>query len=224
VRIGTQIAIVLVTIALCTKLSAHQTVVIIDLTEQAAYLLEDRRVALVSPIASGKEGWGTPIGSFRVISKDLNHQSGNFGLIGDSYGRIVNPNATPFSYVPSGCHYMPAPMPYFMEFRKYVGMHAGFLPGYPASHGCVRMPRDLAAEFFARVQVGTLVKVIGSGRNVTRVRRAIPAVQSGNSRYATTFSEPAQVSARTRTLAQVRKALPVAQLVRSRAGNGVLYR
>jgi hypothetical protein len=109
VRIGTKIAIVLVTIALCTKLSAHQTVVIIDLTEQAAYLLQDRRVALVSPIASGKEGWGTPIGSFRVISKDLNHQSGNFGLIGDSYGRIVNPNATPFSYVPSGCHYMPAP-------------------------------------------------------------------------------------------------------------------
>ena len=163
---------------------------IINLTEQAAYLLEDGRVAFVSPIASGKEGWGTPIGSFRVISKDLNHQSGNFGLVSDSYGRIVNPNATPGSYVPPGCHYMPAPMPYFMEFRKYVGMHAGYLPGYPASHGCVRMPRDLAAEFFARVQVGTPVKVIGSARSVTRVRRAIPIVQPGNSRYATAFSDP----------------------------------
>jgi L,D-transpeptidase catalytic domain len=78
-------------------------------------------------------------------------------------------------------------MPYFMEFCKYVGMHAGYLPGYPASHGCVRMPRDLAAEFFARVQIGTPVRVIGSARNVTRVRKAIPVIQPGNFRYATAF-------------------------------------
>jgi hypothetical protein len=178
-------------------------------------LLEDGRVAFVSPIASGKEGWGTPIGSFRVISKDLNHQSGNFGLVGDSYGRIVNANATPGSYVPPGCHYIPAPMPYFMEFRKYVGMHAGYLPGYPASHGCVRMPRDLAAEFFARVSVGTPVKVIGSARNVTHVRRAIPIVQPGNSRYATAFSDPGQVSGSARNSARVRRAIPVVQPSRS---------
>jgi L,D-transpeptidase catalytic domain len=99
-RVATKLAIVLCTIALCAKLSAQQTAVIINLTEQTAYLLEDGRVAFVSPIASGKEGWGSPIGSFRVISKDLNHQSGNFGLVSDSYGRIVNPNATPGSDVP----------------------------------------------------------------------------------------------------------------------------
>src|SRR5260370_10185305 len=222
-RGATKLAIVLITIALCAKLSAQQTAVIINLTEQTAYLLKDGRVAFVSPIASGKEGWGTPIGSFRVISKDLNHQSGNFGLITDSYGRIINPNATPGSYVPLGCHYVSAPMPYFMEFRKYVGLHAGYLPGYPPSHGCVRMPRDLAAEFFARVQIGTPVKVIGSARNVTRVRRAIPTVQPGNSRYATAFSDPAQVTGSARNLAQVRRALPVVQPGRSRAGNGVLH-
>ena len=222
-RVPTKLAVVLSTITLCAKLSAQQTAVIIDLTEQAAYLLKDGRVAFVSPIASGKEGWGTPIGSFRVISKDLNHRSGNFGLITDSYGRIVNPNATPGSHVPPGCHYMPAPMPYFMEFRKYVGMHAGYLPGYPASHGCVRMPKDLAAEFFARVQIGTPVKVIGSARNVTRVRRAIPTVQPGNSRYATALSSPAPVFGSARNLAQVRRALPVVQPGRSRAKNGVLY-
>ena len=214
-RGATKLAIVLITIALCAKLSAQQTAVIINLTEQTAYLLEDGRVAFVSPIASGKEGWGTPIGSFRVISKDLNHQSGNFGLITDSYGRIINPNATPGSYVPPGCHYMSAPMPYFMEFRKYVGMHAGYLPGHPASHGCVRMPRDLAAEFFARVQIGTPVKVIGSARNVTRVRRAIPIVQPGNSRYATAFSDPGQVSGSARNSARVRRAIPVVQPSRS---------
>ena len=162
---------------------------IINLTEQTAYLLEDGRLAFVSPIASGKEGWGTPIGSFRVISKDLNHQSGNFGLVSDSYGRIINPNATPESYVP-GVSLHACSDAILHGIRKYVGMHAGYLPGYPASHGCVRMPRDLAAECFARVQIGTPVKVIGSARSVTRVRRASPIVQPGNSRYATAFSDP----------------------------------
>lgn len=186
-RIATKLAIALFAIELVSKLSAHQTAIIINLTEQTAYLLQDGRVAFISPIASGKEGWGTPTGSFRIMQKDLNHRSGNFGLVVDAYGRIVNSNATPSSRVPPGCHYMPAPMPYFMQFRRYVGMHAGYLPGYPASHGCVRMPRDLAAEFFARVQIGTPVEVIGSARNVTRVRRAIPLVQPGNSAYATSY-------------------------------------
>ena len=193
-RIATKIAIALLVIGLAAKLNAQQTAVVINLTEQAAYLFEDGKLAFISPIASGKEGWGTPTGNFRVFSKDLNHKSGNFGLISDSYGRVVNSNATPGSYVPPGCHYSPAPMPYFMEFSKYVGMHAGYLPGYPASHGCVRMPRDLAAEFFARVTVGTPVKVIGNARLATRVRRAIPISQPGNSRYAAAFSNGGQVS------------------------------
>ena len=101
-RVATKLAIVLIAIALCAKLSAKQTAVTIDLTEQMAYLLEDGRVTCVSPIASGKEGCGTPVGSFRVIGKDLNHQSGSFGLISNADGGIVNPNATPGSYVPPG--------------------------------------------------------------------------------------------------------------------------
>ncbi|MBV8329615.1 MAG: L,D-transpeptidase [Verrucomicrobia bacterium] len=53
------------------KLSARQTQVIINLTEQTAYLLEDGQLAFVSPIASGKPGWGTPTGPrgrFRSIN------------------------------------------------------------------------------------------------------------------------------------------------------------
>jgi hypothetical protein len=167
--------------------SAQQTQVIINLTQQTAYLLVDGQVAFVSPIASGKEGWGTPTGNFRIFNKDLGHRSADFGLVVDAYGRIVNPNATPGSYVPRGCRYQPAPMPYYMQFGKYLGMHGGYLPGYPASHGCVRMPSDLAAEFFARVHVGTPVEVVGNSRNVTRVRRAIPLVQPGDAIYASSF-------------------------------------
>jgi lipoprotein-anchoring transpeptidase ErfK/SrfK len=65
-------------------------------------------------------------------------------------------------------------MPYYMEFNQAIGMHAGYLPGYPASHGCVRMPRDLAARFFERVNIRTPVTVAGSTRNLASVRRAIP--------------------------------------------------
>jgi lipoprotein-anchoring transpeptidase ErfK/SrfK len=184
-RVVAVLAVALVTLGLGANLRAQHTAVLINLTQQTAYLFENGRVALISPIASGKEGWGTPAGRYQVIKKDLNHVSGDFGLVVDAYGRIVNPDATPRSRVPAGCHYMPAPMPDYMQFGRYLGMHAGFLPGYPASHGCVRMPHDLAAEFFARVQVGTPVEVIGNARNVTRVRRAIPLVQPGESTYTT---------------------------------------
>ena len=182
-RVAAKIAMLLIVMCFAATLNAQQAAVIISLSDQTAYLLENGQVAFASPIASGKEGWGTPRGNFQVVRKDLNHVSGDFGLIADSYGRIVNADATPSSHVPAGCHYIPAPMPYYMQFGRYLGMHAGFLPGYPGSHGCVRMPRDLAADFFARVQVGTPVEVIGNARNVTRVRRAIPLVQPGDSAY-----------------------------------------
>jgi lipoprotein-anchoring transpeptidase ErfK/SrfK len=154
--------------------SASEIRVIINLSEQKACLVQQGRITLVSPIASGKPGWSTPTGNFRVFNKDIDHRSRSFGLVVDAYGRVVNPNATSGSYVPRGCHYEPAPMPYFMEFSPAVGMHAGYLPGYPASHGCVRMPRDLAVLFFERVPTGTPVTVVGSTDNLTHVRRALP--------------------------------------------------
>lgn len=155
---------------------ASETKVIINLSDQRACLVEQGRITLVSPIASGKPGWSTPTGNFRILNKDVDHRSRSFGLVIDAYGRVVNANASPGSYVPRGGHYEPAPMPYFMEFSPAVGMHAGYLPGYPASHGCVRMPRDLALLFFERVAIGTPVRVVGSTDNLTRVRRALPVL------------------------------------------------
>jgi lipoprotein-anchoring transpeptidase ErfK/SrfK len=150
------------------------TRVVINLSEQRAYLFEQGKVSLIAPIASGKPGWSTPTGKFTIISKDIDHHSQSFGLIVDGAGRIATADATPGTHVPRGFHYQPAPMPYYMEFSRAIGMHAGYLPGYPASHGCVRMPRDLAARFFERVQVRTPVTVEGSTQNLTGVRIAIP--------------------------------------------------
>jgi lipoprotein-anchoring transpeptidase ErfK/SrfK len=150
------------------------TRVLINLSEQRAYLIEGGKISLISPIASGRPGWPTPTGHFSVIAKDVDHRSQSFGSILDGSGRIATSNATPSTYVPPGFRYRPAPMPYYMEFSQAIGMHAGFLPGYPASHGCVRMPRDLAARFFERVRMRTPVTVSGSTQYLTSVRKAIP--------------------------------------------------
>ena len=122
-------------IALPAVAAASDTKVIINLSEQRAYLVEQGRVTLTSPVASGKPGWPTPTGNSRIFNKDIDHRSRSFGSVVDCYGRVVNSNATPASHVPAGGHYRPAPMPYFMEFSPAVGMHAGYLPGYPASTG-----------------------------------------------------------------------------------------
>jgi hypothetical protein len=148
--------------------------VVIDLSAQRASLIDQGRVVLCSPIASGKEGWRTPTGHFRIIAKDANHRSGSFGSVVDSSGQVINGNATPSSPVPRGAHYEPAPMPYFMEFAPMVGMHAGRLPGYPASHGCVRMPHDLVQKFYSEVAVGMPVTVVGNSLQASRVRAALP--------------------------------------------------
>jgi lipoprotein-anchoring transpeptidase ErfK/SrfK len=152
------------------------TRVIINLSEQRAYLIEGGKVSLISPIASGKPGWSTPTGNFSVMSKDIDHRSQSFGSVLDGAGRVTTSNATPGTHVPPGFQYRPAPMPYYMQFSPAIGMHAGYLPGYPASHGCVRMPRDLAARFFERVHIRTPVMVSGSTQNLTSVRKAIPLV------------------------------------------------
>jgi lipoprotein-anchoring transpeptidase ErfK/SrfK len=169
-----QLVLILIAIALTGVAMAQKTRVIINLSEQRVYLVERGKVILIAPIASGKPGWSTPTGNFAIISKDIDHRSRNFGSVVDGFGRIVILNATPATHVPAGFYYRPAPMPYYMEFSPAIGMHSGYLPGYPASHGCVRIPGNIAGQFFQRVHVGTAVRVAGSTKNLTRVRKAIP--------------------------------------------------
>ena len=54
---------------------------------------------------------------------------------------------------------MDSNMPYFMRIHGGIGMHAGYLPGYPASHGCIRLPKEMAVHFFENAKVGTPVTV-----------------------------------------------------------------
>ena len=133
----------------------------IDLQQQTAYLIRGRRVVLQSPISSGRYGHLTETGSFKVIEKERNHYSSIYGKIVDASGRTIVADADADMRVPPGGKFIPAPMHHFMRFHGADGMHAGYLPGYPASHGCVRMPEQMAIAFFNAVEVGTPVRVFG---------------------------------------------------------------
>ncbi len=110
---------------------------------------------------SGRSGHLTETGSFKIIEKERNHVSSLYGKIVDRNGRTVVTDADADMTVPPGGKFLAAPMRYFMRFHAATGMHAGYLPGYPASHGCVRMPEQNAIVFFNAVEVDTPVHVFG---------------------------------------------------------------
>src|SRR5207247_4093264 len=138
-----------------------QTSVEIDLEEQRVYLLQNGRVALASPISSGRYGHLTEKGSFKVLEKERTHYSSMYGKIVDSRRNTIVADDDADMRLPAGGKFIPAPMHYFMRFNGADGMHAGYLPGYPASHGCVRMPEQYAIALFNLVTVGTPVTVFG---------------------------------------------------------------
>jgi len=88
----------------------------------------------VSTISTGKPGHGTPMGVFTILEKAVHHRSSK---------------------------YSNAPMPYMQRLTwAGVAMHAGNLPGYPASHGCIRLPLDFAQLLFGETELGMTVVVM----------------------------------------------------------------
>jgi len=135
--------------------------VLVSLGKQRAYLLLNGEVAIDTPISSGKAAGMTPTGSFQVQEKDPDHRSNLYGNFVDSRGRIVRAGVSArIDSAPSGTHFDGAPMYWFMRIAEGVGMHTGILPGYSASHGCIRMPAEIAPMFYQKVKVGTPVEVV----------------------------------------------------------------
>jgi hypothetical protein len=153
----------LVSAALLAKSMADVDIEIdLDLSAQKATLYQDGEEVYNCPISSGRLSHPTPVGDFEVIEKDPDHHSNLYGKIVDSGGRVVKSSADCATPVPHGCHFQQAPMKWFLRFDGAAGMHAGILPGYPASHGCVRMPANKAKLFYDIAQIGTPVYVHGT--------------------------------------------------------------
>jgi len=95
-----------------------------------------------------------------VTQKDQNHVSNLYGNFVNEEGKIVQRDVDMSKMqVPDGCVFEGAKMPFYMRFTAGYGLHAGHVPNFPASHGCVRLPRVMAEHFFQNAEVGTPVTV-----------------------------------------------------------------
>jgi L,D-transpeptidase catalytic domain len=134
----------------------------ISLSDQIAEFKRGERDIGWCYVATGKEGHDTSPGTYKITEKIVDKRSNLYGWIEDAYGNVTNGDATPRDKVPKGMVYVPAPMPYWMRLTsRGVGMHGGVIPmpGEPASHGCIRIPKDFVPTLFDAVEVGTTVVI-----------------------------------------------------------------
>ena len=111
---------------------SHAFRITINLSEQNAFLWRNGKIELVTPISSGTRSHPTPKGRYLVTNK--------------------------YRYWKSTLY--PAEMPFFLRLScGDFGLHMGRLPGYPASHGCVRLPERSARRLYSSVPIGTLVEI-----------------------------------------------------------------
>ncbi len=110
--------------------------VVVSLEQQLVHVYRNGVRIGVSTCSTGKPGHETPTGVFVVLQKDKNHRS-------STYNNAPMPNMNRLTW--SG-----------------IALHAGKLPGYPASHGCVRMPVQFSELLFSITHLGTPVVIAGS--------------------------------------------------------------
>jgi lipoprotein-anchoring transpeptidase ErfK/SrfK len=139
----------------------------ISLSDQIAEFERGGREIGWCYVATGKEGHSTAPGSYSIMEKIEDKYSNHYGWMEDEFGNVTNGDAKPSDRVPKGMVYVPAPMPYWMRVTSYgIGMHGGLIPepGKPASHGCIRMPKEFAPILFDAVDVGTPVTITQARR------------------------------------------------------------
>ena len=113
--------------------SAGAERVVVSLSDQMAYLYRGNTLAAVTTISSGAGETPTPTGIFRVLEKKVMHRSRKYDN---------------------------APMPHMQRIDQYgIALHAGHNPGHPASHGCIRLPKQFAAKLYSVTGVGTPVLI-----------------------------------------------------------------
>jgi hypothetical protein len=137
----------------------------IDAYEQRADFYDGPERIGWAHVATGVNHFETPRGTFRITEKVADKYSNSYGMIYDAEGKLAIVNAKRGIHrIPPGGRFEGASMPYFMRLTSSgVGMHGGPIPapGTPASHGCIRLPEDLAPVVFDHVRVGTPVKIFG---------------------------------------------------------------
>lgn len=116
------------------EVRAHGPVeIVISLADQRAFVYRGGELIGASTISSGRQGYESPIGRFQILAKKRVHRSNR---------------------------YDDAPMPFMQRLNWYgVALHAGEIPGRPASHGCIRLPLGFARALFGATETGGFVFV-----------------------------------------------------------------
>jgi len=126
-------------IALVINILFASKLIKIDLSKQKLYAIENGEVVFSGDISSGKSGHRTPKGTFKVIDKERFHISNKY----------PEPNGG-------------AKMPYMHRLTNSgLAIHQGYLPGYPASHGCIRVGKTTAKKLWRWSREGIKVKIYG---------------------------------------------------------------
>lgn len=129
---GQHVAVMQMLLGVTPESDAARSLIEVDLSAQTAQLLRDGVSVRSVPISSGRRNFATPAGEYVVTDKHRKWRSTIY----------------------------PAEMPFFMRLScGDFGFHAGHLPGYPASHGCIRLKRPDAEALFKEVPVGTRVVI-----------------------------------------------------------------
>jgi len=149
--------------------SEGRSKILINLTTQQAFFYRGGVLVGQTNLSSGRKDFETPPGSYHVTQKDEHHFSSQYGsYVARSGAVLVRDADLDKDRCPKGAHFVGAPMPYFLRFTGGYGMHAGFVPNYRASHGCIRMPEKMAKHFFDAAKIGTPVEVIQPPLRVAR--------------------------------------------------------
>ena len=136
--------------------------IIISIVDQRVSLFDNGALIARSSVSTGMEGHPTPLGVFSVISKQRWHRSNIYSA---------------------------APMPYMQRITwSGIALHAGVVPGHPASHGCIRLKNDFAVRLWHLTKRGTRV-IIAHGDvqpvEITNPHLFQPKAASGSSEFQT---------------------------------------
>lgn len=143
----------------------------VSLSNRAVYVYENDEPRFVAAIAIGKPSDPTPTGTFKVQHKEVKKRSSSYGFF--VKGDEVVPGES--RNKPAGYQYVGYPLPYWVYFSHGCGFHAGAVWPEPRTHGCLRLHKTIADDFYHMVKVGTPVIVANSlpedatlGKNIPR--------------------------------------------------------
>jgi len=136
----------------------------ISLSEQRARIYKqegaEKVLVIETQVSTGKSGHSTSPGTFKISEKLPTKQSTLYGHWVNADGVTVPSSGSVDSRPAGGVQFVGAEMPYWMRINGGIGMHIGYVPDHPASHGCIRVPSTIQPLIFAKVGLGTEVTII----------------------------------------------------------------